>query len=65
MLNVKLLYSKKTKLVKYLLNDSVFITSRFCVDSVTLDRTLKLRIIIPFVTLLSRIGFIVPLKKFF
>jgi len=65
MLNVKLLYSKKTKLITCLLNGSVFIVSRYQVNSLGVDRTLKLRLILPYVTVLSRIGFLPALKKFF
>lgn len=65
MLNVKLLYSNKTKIITCLLNDTVFIVSKFRVNYLGLDRTLKLRIILPYVTVLSRIGFLPALKKFF
>jgi len=65
MLNVKLLLSNKKKSIICLLNGAKFLASGFSIKNVAKNKTFKLRVIVPYITVFSRIGMVAPLKKFF
>jgi len=65
MLNVKILYFNKTKLVVCLLNDVVFFFSIFKLDLISATKTVKLRLMFPYFAVLVRTGLLVSSKKFF